>query len=186
MRKLEELESWIKSEFKNQTGLATKLGLGPSRVSKWVNQDETMAEEWQEKLKAMGYTGPWPKDHPALISGSAHGQAAATGRLEARPQGIAEAAISYRESSYQGPEIWPDDIGLAYDLLDAVLGLMPPEKVPSLHSRSKAVVLLSRLAALDRAEGAEGNARRFALGLKAEWMGEQVGAEAAPQSPSDS
>lgn len=59
---MDNLGDWIRDKHGSQAGLAEKLGVQQSRISKWLKGREPIPEAYQAKLRAMKYAGPWPRE----------------------------------------------------------------------------------------------------------------------------
>jgi len=56
------LGDWIRDEFKSQAAFAEKLGVQQSRVSKWLSGAEAIPETIRDRIEALKYKGPWPRE----------------------------------------------------------------------------------------------------------------------------
>ncbi len=61
MPKFESLESWIGLVWKDQAALAEKMGVARNTVSQWMTGKSRIKPPVREKLKDLGYDGPWPE-----------------------------------------------------------------------------------------------------------------------------
>jgi hypothetical protein len=77
-----------------------------------------------------------------------------------------------------GPPILPSMVAMAAQMVDEIIEAMPPDRQPKAEKKWEAIARASRLIALDHAEGTEGTARSFLLGLKQEWLEAQTKTEA--------
>ena len=67
------LGRWIRDKYRSQAKFAEKLGVDPTRLSRWMNLSDGISDEYQAKIRKLGYTGPWPNEEaqesPALAGG---------------------------------------------------------------------------------------------------------------------
>ena len=61
MPKFESLEDWIEKVWKDQESLGEKVGVARNTVSQWKNGKSRIKPPMREKLKKLGYDGPWPE-----------------------------------------------------------------------------------------------------------------------------
>jgi hypothetical protein len=59
---MSKLGEWIKVKWKTQGAFGDKLGVAQGRVSKWVLGTEGITEDYQARIRKLGYTGPWPRE----------------------------------------------------------------------------------------------------------------------------
>ena len=89
---------------------------------------------------------------------------ATTARLEGTvpsPEAVARVEVT--------PPILPSMVALAAQMVDTVIQAMPPEIRPADSDRWEAYATIARFLAQEKAEGKDGLARTFLLGLKVEW-----------------
>ncbi len=55
------LGRWIREKFGSQAQLAQKMGIHPTMISRWM-AGNGMSEDYQAKIRKLGYTGPWPRE----------------------------------------------------------------------------------------------------------------------------
>ncbi len=65
MTRLLALGKWIKEKHRSQAAFAQKLGVDPTRLSRWLNLSDGISAEYQAKIRKLGYQGPWPADEAA-------------------------------------------------------------------------------------------------------------------------
>lgn len=67
------LGKWIKEEWGSQVAFSEKLGVQQSRVSKWLSGREGISQDYQTRIRKLGYKGPWPaeeaQESPAAAGG---------------------------------------------------------------------------------------------------------------------
>lgn len=56
------LGEWIREKFRSQAKFAEKLGVDPTRLSRWMNRVDGISDDYQAKIRKLGYTGPWPRE----------------------------------------------------------------------------------------------------------------------------
>jgi len=56
------LGNWIREKWGSQVAFAEKLGVQQSRVSKWLSGREGVSQDYQGKIRKLGYSGPWPRE----------------------------------------------------------------------------------------------------------------------------
>jgi transcriptional regulator with XRE-family HTH domain len=61
MREYSNLGEWIKDKHKTQAAFAEKMGVRQGRVSRWMSGEDGISPEYQEKIRKLGYKGPWPE-----------------------------------------------------------------------------------------------------------------------------
>jgi len=66
MHKFENFESWMKEKWGNQSSLAQELGVNQNTVSSWKTGRSRIHPDFQAKLRALGYDGPFPEGHQEL------------------------------------------------------------------------------------------------------------------------
>jgi transcriptional regulator with XRE-family HTH domain len=57
-----ELGKWIRERHKSQAAFAKKLGVDPTRLSRWLNLSDGISADYQAAIRKLGYTGPWPAE----------------------------------------------------------------------------------------------------------------------------
>ena len=62
MTRLSNLGKWIKGKYRSQAAFAQKLGVDPTRLSRWLNLADGISDEYQAKIRKLGYSGPWPDE----------------------------------------------------------------------------------------------------------------------------
>lgn len=67
------LGKWIREKWKTQIAFSEKLGVHQARVSKWLSGIDGISDEYQEKIRKMGYKGPWPQEEAKEVSAPAGG-----------------------------------------------------------------------------------------------------------------
>lgn len=55
------LGKWIRSKYGSQAQFADKIGAHATMVSRWMG-GAGISEEYQAKIRKLGYSGPWPED----------------------------------------------------------------------------------------------------------------------------
>jgi transcriptional regulator with XRE-family HTH domain len=55
------LGDWITGKWKTQVAFAEKMGVRQSQISRWISGTNEISEEYQEKIRKLGYKGPWPE-----------------------------------------------------------------------------------------------------------------------------
>lgn len=67
------LGKWIKGRFGSQVAFSEKMGIHPTRVSRWLKGQDGISTDYQDAIRGMGYEGSWPKEEAqdALAGGPA-------------------------------------------------------------------------------------------------------------------
>lgn len=73
MTRLSNLGKWIKDKYRSQAAFAQKLGVDPTRLSRWLNLSDGISDEYQAKIRKLGYSGPWPDDEEQIAPAPAGG-----------------------------------------------------------------------------------------------------------------
>lgn len=55
------LGKWIRAKYKSQIRFSEKIEAHPTVISRWMGGGG-ISEEYQAKIRKLGYTGPWPDE----------------------------------------------------------------------------------------------------------------------------
>lgn len=94
MPRVLELGKWIREKHKSQAAFAKKLGVDPTRLSRWLNLSDGISEVYKLKIQKMGYSGPWPEDEAQEATAPA-GETYATASALAELRGALKAHVEY-------------------------------------------------------------------------------------------
>jgi len=62
MQQDSNLGKWIREKWRTQVAFAEKLGVHQGRLSKWLGGAEGISDDYQAKIRKLGYVGPWPSE----------------------------------------------------------------------------------------------------------------------------
>jgi hypothetical protein len=62
MRQVSNLGRWINEKYRSQVVFAEKVGAHPTMVSRWLSGKEGVSPDYQDKIRALKYVGPWPRE----------------------------------------------------------------------------------------------------------------------------
>jgi hypothetical protein len=57
-----KLGKWIKERYGSQVAFSDKMGVHPTRVSKWLKAQDGISSDYQAAIRKLGYVGPWPAE----------------------------------------------------------------------------------------------------------------------------
>ncbi len=66
MPKFENLETWIDVKWGSQIALGEKIGVAGNTVSQWLSGKSRIKPLIQDKLRKLGYDGPFPEGNKEL------------------------------------------------------------------------------------------------------------------------
>jgi len=72
MHEYSNLGDWVTGKWKTQSALAEKLGVRQGQISRWISGENEISDGYQEKIRKLGYKGPWPEkkaQEPAASAG---------------------------------------------------------------------------------------------------------------------
>lgn len=93
MREYLDLGEWIRDKYKTQASFAEKMGVRQGRVSRWMSGEDGVSEEYQEKIRKLGYKGPWPERRAQDLASAGGPFATASDLAEVR--GALKAHVEY-------------------------------------------------------------------------------------------
>jgi hypothetical protein len=68
-----ELGKWITGKYKTRAAFAKKLGVDPTRLSRWMNLSDGISDDYQQKIRDLKYDGPWPQEEAKATPAQAPG-----------------------------------------------------------------------------------------------------------------